>query len=187
METEQLKPVVEIGEQLERIHVREADQLSALCLEIYPQYYLHLWYDHGAWYQQMRYSPAALAKELADAHSEFYWINKEGRHVGYLKINLDAQPDTGTFPADSPGLEVERIYLLSAYAGMKLGQQAMVWAETRARQTEKAYVFLYTMDSSEARWFYQKAGYEIRGKKRLSFEKMKPEYQGMYLMLKELR
>ena len=186
METEQLKPT-KTGEQLERIRVEEANSLSALCLEIYPQYYLHLWHDHGVWYQRMRYNAEVLARELADPQSEFYWIKKESLHVGYLKINLDAQPDQGTYCAENSGLEIERLYLLSAYAGMGLGQLAMTWAEVRARQLEQPYVFLYTMDSSDARWFYEKSGYEIRGEKRLEFEKMKPEYRGMYLMIKQLR
>jgi len=186
MEVDRLN-FLDTGKQLEKIRVEDAEALSALCLEIYPQYYLYLWYDSGAWYQQMRYSPAALTKELADTQSEFYWIKKEDHRVGYLKINLNTQPDTDSFPTHSAGLEIERIYLLKAYAGMKLGQQAMAWAEARARQLGKAYVFLYTMDSSEARWFYHKLGYEMRGGKRLPFEKMKPEYRGVYLMIKELQ
>ncbi|MPR34311.1 GNAT family N-acetyltransferase [Salmonirosea aquatica] len=184
METEQLKPVG-VGERLERIRVGDADALSALCLEIYPQYYLHLWHDNGAWYQHMRYSPAALARELADAQTEFYWIKKEGYPVGYLKINLYARPDVDALPG--AGLEIERIYLLRAYAGMGLGQGAMAWAEAVARWLGRDYAFLYTMDSSDARWFYEKIGYEKRGETRLAFEKMKPEYRGMYLMIKELR
>ena len=38
METEQVKAVA-TGQQLERIEVEEADRLSALCQEIYAQYY----------------------------------------------------------------------------------------------------------------------------------------------------
>ena len=184
METEQVKAVA-TGQQLERIEVEEADRLSALCQEIYAQYYLHLWNDNGAWYQKMRYAAPVLAEELADAKTEFYWIKQEGYPVGYLKINLNAHPDHSLF-SDS-GLEIERIYLLKAAAGRELGHKAMAWAEARAQQLGRDYVFLYTMDSSEARFFYEKSGYHTRGEKRLDFEKMKPEYRGMYLMIKELR
>lgn len=175
-----------IAEPWERIGVGEAEALSTLCQEIYAEYYLHLWHDNGLWYRQMRYSPAALAEELADAQTEFYWLKKEAQKVGYLKLNLNARPDALLFTTSDPGLEIERVYLYKACAGLGLGQKAMVWAETRARQLGRNYVFLYTMDSSEAHFFYEKAGYHTRGEKRLDFEKMKPEYRGMYLMIKEL-
>lgn len=185
METEQLKPVG-IGEQLERIQVGEAAELSALCREIYAQYYLHLWHDHGVWYQQMRYSPNVLAEELTDLQSEFYWIKKEGRSVGYLKLNRNTCPDAVVPPVTKIGLEIERIYLHKAASGLGLGYQAMAWAEERARQLGRDFLFLYTMDTSDARFFYEKVGYVKSGEKRLLFEKMKPEYRGMYLMIKEL-
>lgn len=169
-----------------RIGVGEVEALSTLCQEIYAQHYLHLWHDNGVWYQQMRYSPAALAAELADEQTEFYWIESDAQKVGYLKLNLTTRPDAPLFPASAPGLEIERVYLYKACAGLGLGQKAMAWAETRARQLQRDYVFLYTMDSSKVRFFYEKLGYLTSGKKRLDFEKMKPEYRGMYLMIKEL-
>ena len=185
METE-LVQAVTITESWERIGLGEAEALSTLCQEIYAEHYLHLWYDNGVWYRQMRYSPAALAEELADVQTEFYWILRDSQKAGYLKLNLDARPDARLFTTSTPGLEIERVYLYKACAGLGLGQKAMVWAESRARQLGRNYVFLYTMDSSEARFFYEKAGYHTRGEKRLDFEKMKPEYRGMYLMIKEL-
>ena len=185
METEQVNAVA-IAESWERIGAGEAEALSTLCQEIYAQHYLHLWYDNGLWYRQMRYSSAALEVELADAQTEFYWILRDSQKAGYLKLNLDARPDARLFAPSTPGLEIERVYLYKACAGLGLGQKAMAWAETRARQLQRAYVFLYTMDSSKARLFYEKAGYLARGVKRLDFEKMKPEYRGMYLMIKEL-
>lgn len=176
-----------IVEEWERIGVGEADALSILCQEIYAEYYLHLWHDNGVWYQQMRYSSTALAEELVDSQTEFYWIKSDSQKVGYLKINLNARPDTSLFPAFDHGLEIERVYLYEACAGLGLGKKAMVWAETRAWQLHRDYVFLYTMESSKARFFYEKLGYHIRDEKLLDFERMKPEYRGMYLMLKELR
>ncbi len=175
-----------VGEPLQRIQVEESDELSALCREIYAQYYLHLWHDNGVWYQQMRYDPAVLASELTDSQSEFYWVNHEGRNVGYLKLNRNTRPDPATLPVNKSGLEIERIYLHKAFTGLGLGYRAMAWAEDRARQLGRNILFLYTMDSSDARFFYEKLGYVKSGNKRLSFEKMKPEYRGMYLMIKEL-
>ena len=185
MTIEQVKSGATVGS-WERIGVGEAEALSTLCQEIYAQHYLHLWHDNGAWYQRMRYSEAALADELANEQTEFYWIKRDSQKAGYLKLNLNAQPDASLFTTSTPGLEIERVYLYKACAGVGLGQKAMAWAEARARQLQRAYVFLYTMDSSKARLFYEKAGYLTQGVKKLDFEKMKSEYRGMYLMIKEL-
>jgi diamine N-acetyltransferase len=151
------------------------------------QYYLYLWYDAGEWYQQMRYDPDALAEELSDPRSEFYWIRQEGKKAGYIKINLAAQVKEFDSPSGRPGLEIERIYLYREFAGKGLGKKTMMWVEALARQQEYDFLFLYTMDSSDARLFYEKLGYQKVATKRLPFEKMKPEYRDMYLMIKELR
>ncbi|HEV7349391.1 GNAT family N-acetyltransferase [Telluribacter sp.] len=172
---------------LEKISVQEADALSALCLRLYPQFYLYLWYDAGEWYQRTRYNPEQLRTELSDPASEFYWIyqSEEGLPVGYLKINLKARPAESTELTDN-GLELERIYLLKEATGTGLGAQVLAWVAERAAALRRDYVYLYTMDSSQAIRFYEKYGYRKAGVKRLPFEQMKPEYRGMYLMIKEL-
>jgi diamine N-acetyltransferase len=183
----ELIEMVDADFRLEKICAEEAAELSVVCREIYRQYYLYLWYDTGEWYQQMRYNPTVLAEELSNPQSEFYWIMQRGQKAGYLKINGDAQPRECNIPSGSRGLEIERIYLYREFAGRGLGQQTMVWAEAQARRQEYEYLFLYTMDSSDARLFYEKMGYQKVGIKRLPFEQMKPEYRDMYLMIKEIR
>lgn len=172
---------------LVQIRIQEAAELSRISRGIYEQYYLYLWYDAGDWYQEMRYHPTALAEELADLQSEFYWIKQGGDIAGYIKINRNAQPPEFEAFSDRNGVEIERIYLYREFAGMGLGQQTMAWVEIQAKQQECDFLFLYAMDSSDARLFYEKMGYQMVAEKRLPFEKMKPEYRGMYLMIKELQ
>lgn len=178
---------VDVGFRLEKIGVEEADALSVVCREIYVQYYLYLWFDAGEWYQQMRYNPSALSEELSNPQSEFYWIRYKRQKAGYLKINRDVQRPEIVTPSGGRGLEIERIYLYREFAGRGLGKQTMTWIETLTRQKGYDFLFLYTMDSSEALLFYEKMGYYKGGEKRLPFEKMKPGYRDMYLMIKELR
>ncbi len=183
----ELIKTVDANFRLERIGVEEADRLSVLCREIYVQYYLYLWYDAGEWYQQTRYHPDILAEELSNPQSEFYWIRQGDQKAGYVKINLAAQVKEFDSPSGRRGLEIERIYLYREFAGQGLGKKALMWVEAQARQQEYDFLFLYTMDSSDARLFYEKLGYQKVAVKRLPFEKMKPEYRDMYLMIKELR
>jgi diamine N-acetyltransferase len=171
---------------LDRIKVEEAAQLSVLCREIYAQYYLYLWYDGGEWYQQMRYSPAALSEELSDLGTAFYWIIQDGQTAGYFKINTNSWPKEVGSPTGKQAMEIERIYLYKEFAGRGLGRKTLEWIEALAQQQKLDCLYLYTMDSSPARRFYERMGYQNRAEKRLPFEKMKPEYRGMYLMIKEL-
>jgi predicted N-acetyltransferase YhbS len=68
--------------------------------------------------------------------------------------------------------------------GKGVGRYVMEWVDRTARNLNKACVFLYSMDSSDAVAFYEKTGYRKAATKRLPFEQMKPEYRGMYLMIK---
>lgn len=175
-----------IGVSLEKIGVHEAAELSVVCREIYAQHYLHLWFDAGEWYQQTRYNAATLATELAEPNAEFYWVLLESQKVGYLKIVLHATPPELPGYTANKALEVERIYLDQKVTGMGVGRYVMDWVDRAAQRLKKHYVFLYSMDSSEAVKFYEKVGYQKAATKRLPFEQMKPEYRGMYLMIKEL-
>lgn len=179
----QLQPHTAV--RIERISTPEADLLSALCLRIYPQFYLYLWYDQGEWYQRTRYNAEQLATELSDPASEYYWIYQQDAAVGYIKINRRGQPDETSGLSDN-GMELERIYLLKEATGTGLGSQVMDWVADRASELGRDYVYLYTMDSSAAIPFYEKNGYEKAGTRQLPFERMKPEYRGMYLMIKRL-
>lgn len=178
---------VQAGFWLERISELDAAGLSVVSREIYTQYYLHLWHDDGEWYQHTRYNPVTLAEELSSPQSEFYWIRQGDRKAGYIKINLNTEPPEFKARSGTKGLEIERIYLYKEFAGKGLGQKTMAWAEDLARHQKRDYVFLYTMDSSPALLFYEKLGYRNVADKRLPFETMKPEYRGMYLMIKELQ
>lgn len=168
------------------IDLEEARELSQLCSEIYTQHYTHLWYDDGAWYKKTRYGAEILAQELADPHTRYYWVYLEKRKVGYLKLNLGNRPAEIAQPPESAGLEVERIYLDKSAAGTGLGKKVMQEAERIAIGLDFKYLFLYAMDSSSAVHFYEKLGYAKVGDKTLPFDKMKPEYRGMYLMIKNL-
>lgn len=171
---------------IEEILPDEAKELSRLCSEIYTQHYTHLWDDDGLWYKQTRYNAEILAQELADPQLRYFWVLMEGKKVGYLKLNLLNRPTELFRPPNGNGLEVERIYLDKAASGTGLGKIAMQKAESIAVSMNFNYLFLYAMDSSPAVRFYEKLGYVKVGDKRLPFDLMKPEYRGMYLMIKEL-
>lgn len=98
-----------------------------------------------------------LKQELENPDSHFYLAYKEKELVGYLKINFgNAQTEnTGEY-----GMEIERIYILSAYHGKKLGQQLYDYAIELARQQAVPFVWLGVWEKNlRAIQFYKKNGF----------------------------
>ena len=70
-------------------------------------------------YLEESFSNEKLSSELNNPHSSFYFAEIEDNVVGYLKINFGASQ---TELKDNEALEIERIYVLQAFHGKKLGQ-----------------------------------------------------------------
>jgi len=173
-----------INTNIKEIQSSDAEALSALCLRIYPQFFLYLWHEQGEWYQREKYNANQLRSEIENPNSKFYFILLGNEPVGYLKINLLA-----ALPSHLPtnGIEVERIYLLKEVQGMGFGRKLINFAISQAQSLQRSYLFLYVMDSSaESIKFYEAMGFEKFGRKYLDFEQMKQEYRGMYAMLKNI-
>lgn len=70
-------------------------------------------------YVDKAFATEQLAKELVNPESEFYLTNLDGQAIGYLKVNYGhAQTENH----DMHAVELERIYLLEAYYGKKIGK-----------------------------------------------------------------
>ncbi len=157
--------------------------LVAVAVQSYREHYLHLWTDDGAWYLERCFTPAVLAREMAEPNSHFYLIHHGGAPAGFLKIN-DQHPLDGYPPRDC--LEVERLYLLAAATGRGVGRRALGFADELAREKGRRVVWLKTMDTSPAVPFYEQSGFRTCSHTRLTFPLMKAELRNMLIMKKEL-
>lgn len=100
-----------------------------------------------------------LLAELQEKDSLFYFAQTaEGLSVGYLKLNMgQAQTEFQVEEA----LEIERIYVLQAFHGKKVGQFLMQKALQIAKEKGKTYVWLGVWEKNEkALTFYRKNGFE---------------------------
>ncbi|WP_430828431.1 GNAT family N-acetyltransferase, partial [Enterococcus faecalis] len=68
------------------------------------------------------YNLEKLQKELANPHSDFYFIFVDNQLAGYMKLNRETAQ---TEPMGPEKLEVERLYILPAFKGKKLGTQLL--------------------------------------------------------------
>jgi ribosomal protein S18 acetylase RimI-like enzyme len=95
--------------------------------------------------------------ELANPDSLFFIAWEEGNPIGYLKVNTgNAQTDL----QDVNALEIERIYVKSAYHGKKVGNRLYEKALEVAQSLQKSYMWLGVWEENpRAIRFYEKNGF----------------------------
>jgi ribosomal protein S18 acetylase RimI-like enzyme len=98
-----------------------------------------------------------LYKELINPDSAFYFAKVNDQVIGYLKINFNkAQTEI----KDKNALEVERIYVLEKYQGIKVGQFLFDKAQSIAKQTRVNFIWLGVWEHNhKAINFYKKNGF----------------------------
>ena len=108
-------------------------------------------------YLEESFSNEKLSLELDNPYSSFYFAALEDNVVGYLKINFGASQ---TELKDNEALEIERIYVLQAFHGKKLGQALYEKAISIAKEMKVKYVWLGVWEQNHrALQFYKKNGF----------------------------
>ena len=103
-----------------------------------------------------------LKNELENQNSEFYFAENNGEILGYLKLNFK---DAQTEKLEENHFEIERIYVLKAFLGQKIGQILFDKAIEIGREKNLEYVWLGVWEENHrAIRFYEKNGFEIFGK-----------------------
>lgn len=90
-------------------------------------------------YLEEKFSIERLVQELSNPFSSFYFAQIGNDVIGFLKTN------TGTAQTelnDLNAFEIERIYVLEAYHGKKVGQLLIDKALEEAQKTTCSYVWL---------------------------------------------
>jgi diamine N-acetyltransferase len=110
-------------------------------------------------------SPDALKRELLKEDARYYICYYDEAPAGFLKLNINKQPDdkAGTI-LPTPVVELEKIYVLQAFQGFKLGKALIQHAYTVAREQQAKYIWLGVWEhNTKARDFYKREGFEKFG------------------------
>lgn len=108
-------------------------------------------------YQEESFSNEKLLEELNNPDALFYFALLNNEVIGYLKLNTGASQ---TEIKDNNALEVERIYVLQAYHGKKVGQVLYDKALAVAKELNVSYVWLGVWENNtKAIRFYEKNGF----------------------------
>ncbi|TDM02484.1 GNAT family N-acetyltransferase [Macrococcus carouselicus] len=107
------------------------------------------------------YNTQKLTDELENPDSFFYFAETKEGIAGYLKLNIrDAQSED----MGNRALEVERIYIRSAFHRQGIGQALMKKAYEVAAAKEKSRIWLGVWEhNAQAIAFYKKEGFQKTG------------------------
>jgi ribosomal protein S18 acetylase RimI-like enzyme len=107
-------------------------------------------------------SPAVLQRELQAPGSLYYLLYYNGTPAGFIKLNLGKQPDDAAHTQlPAPVMELEKIYVLQAFHGHKLGKALIQHAYAVAREHQVATIWLGVWEhNTKARRFYEHEGFE---------------------------
>ncbi len=113
--------------------------------------------ENMAHYLETGFSMEKVASELGNPASEFHLAYEGDQLIGYLKVNHGpAQSEL----KDDTSLEIERIYVLKAWHGQKIGQLLYDKAIEIAHLNRYAYVWLGVWEKNEkAIGFYKRNGF----------------------------
>jgi ribosomal protein S18 acetylase RimI-like enzyme len=113
--------------------------------------------DNMAKYLEEGFSVDKLTEEVRNIASQFYFATLNEQVIGYLKLNtVSAQTEA----LDDEALEIERIYVLAAYHGQKVGQILFNKAMQVAQERKTPFVWLGVWEKNpRAIRFYEKNGF----------------------------
>lgn len=112
-------------------------------------------------YLEQAFAAEMLRAELSNPCSEFYFATLDKVPVGYIKLNTG---DAQTEQKEAYALEIERIYVLKEYQGMRVGKALFDKALQRAHELGVGFIWLGVWEKNEkAIQFYKKLGFKIFG------------------------
>ena len=112
-------------------------------------------------YINKAFSHHALAGELQNINSQFYFVHHEYMLVAYFKLN---QGSAQTDVKSEDSIELERIYVISNYQGKRLGEQILKHIKQIALQVNKKSLWLGVWQQNErAIQFYERHGFKKFG------------------------
>lgn len=141
--------------QIKKIGLSEIDQLQKIGRQTFHETFSESNSDENMKnYLENSFSNEKLTKELTDQNSEFYFATLDNEAIGYLKINFG---ESQTELKDEKSLEIERIYVLKAFHGKKVGQLLYDKAIQIAKDKKSDYIWLGVWEKNHrAISFYRK-------------------------------
>ena len=143
---------------IKKIIIKDLAQLQKIGISTFSETFAeHNTKEDLEKYLKESFAADKLIAELENPDAAFYFAEVDDTVIGYLKINFgDAQTEL----KDNKSVEIERIYVLQAYHGKKIGQLLFNKAIEIAKEHQAHYVWLGVWEENHrALQFYKKNGF----------------------------
>lgn len=145
---------------LKKVSLNEIDKLQSIGKQTFVETFSsNNSEENMKLYLEKSFATEKLAAELSDKNSKFYFALLDDKVIGYLKVNFGASQTE--IKAENV-LEIERIYVLKAFHGKKVGQLLFEKAIAISKQSKVDYVWLGVWENNfRAIRFYEKNGFVV--------------------------
>jgi ribosomal protein S18 acetylase RimI-like enzyme len=108
-------------------------------------------------YVAKAFTIAQIQLEFDNPNSYHFFAEIESDIVGFVKLNLNSAQSEMPF---SNSLEIQRIYVIANYQGLKIGEQLLQFVITFAKEKKIDSIWLGVWDKNvRAISFYEKNGF----------------------------
>jgi ribosomal protein S18 acetylase RimI-like enzyme len=112
-------------------------------------------------YMNETFTEANLLQECQQPGAGFYFVEVNNELAGYIKLNTGTAQ---TEPEADDAMEIQRIYVLKAHQGRRIGERLILFAAQQAQQRHCSYIWLGVWEHNKnAIRFYQRHGFELYG------------------------
>lgn len=147
---------------IQLLHSGDIDQLQSMSRSTFENAFAQLnTPENMQLYMDRAFSRPKLLEELNAPDCAFYLAYRDAMPIGYFKLNWNLQQ---TDAHDPNALEIERIYVLSAYQGTGIGKTLLekIYDIAHAKGFKRIWLGVWEKNEGAIR-FYQRNGFSIFG------------------------
>jgi ribosomal protein S18 acetylase RimI-like enzyme len=144
--------------EIKRAHLEDLSKIQTIGIACFTETFSEInTPENMEKYLQENFNTAQVTLEISNPDSPFYIAYSDNEPVGYLKLNLgNAQTET----IKDETVEIQRIYVLKAFHGKKIGQLLLDQAIKVAEEYRVDYIWLGVWEENHrALQFYAKNGF----------------------------
>lgn len=156
----------------------ELNLLHEIAIQSYNETYQYLWSDSGASYLNEFYKKETFKKELSTSNIFYYLVYDTDKAIGYFKLK---ENEIAPYPVEHC-TEIEKFYLLKEYTGKGIGKIIMEFIIALSKEKHRPVLWLKVMESSPAKYLYEKYGLIQTNINYLNYPAMIEKYRSIITM-----
>jgi len=157
----------------------DLDLLHKIAIESYNDTYKYLWKDEGKLYLDRFYKKESFREELTASDIFYFLVYDDDKAIGFFKLKENAIANY----AKSECIELDKLYLLKIATGKGTGKIIMNFIFTFSKEKNCAVIWLKVMESSPAKFVYEKSGFVQIDQYNLDYPQIVEEHASILTMI----